>query len=72
MTDAEKAAFNHGYLIACCNIENLHKEGPIAADVLAEAGISSAEVKAMNLSEYDARALRSIRKARSVDPIVSK
>lgn len=70
MTDAEKAAFKLGYVIACCNIENLHHDACIASDVLSEAGISIAEVRAMNLSEYDTKALRKIRAARSIDPLV--
>lgn len=69
MTDAERAAFNRGYLIACCNLANLHNEPCIASDVLLEAGISAAEVKAMDLTEYDMRALREIRRARTTDPI---
>ncbi len=40
MTDAEKAAFKLGYVITCCNIENLHNVACIASDVLSEAGIS--------------------------------
>ena len=69
MTDAERAAFNRGYLIACCNLANLHNEPCIASDVFLEAGINAAEVKAMDLTEYDMRALREIRKARPTDPI---
>lgn len=69
MTDAEKRAFNRGYLIACCNVANLHDEPCIASDVLAEAGISKREVKAMDLAEYDSAALREIRKSRTQDPL---
>jgi len=61
--------FNRGYLIACRNIANLHNEECIAADVLMEAGITQAEVDAMDLSEYDAEALVEIRAARNDDPI---
>lgn len=62
--------FNVGYLIACCNIANLHNQPDIAADVLAEASISEKEVKAMDLSEYDSQALEEIRRCRSEDPII--
>jgi hypothetical protein len=62
--DAEALAFKAGYLIACCNIVNLHDEPGIACDVLAEAGITQADVKAMDLCDYDARALKIIRKQR--------
>jgi hypothetical protein len=70
-TDAEKFAFNTGYLLACCNIVNLHDQPGIAYDVLAEAGITRADVKAMDLCEYDAEALKIIRKERPTqgDPI---
>lgn len=69
MTEAEKAAFNNGYLIACCNLTNMHNEPCLASDVLAELGIVEADVATMDLSEYDARALAEIRKARSRDPL---
>jgi len=69
MTNAEKAAFNNGYLLACCNLANMHDRPCLAADVLAEAGITEADVKAMDLSEYDAGALEKIRNARRDDPL---
>jgi hypothetical protein len=71
MAEAETLAFKTGYLIACCNVVNLHDQPGIAYDVLAEAGITTADVKAMDLSEYDAKALRIIRKERPSkgDPI---
>lgn len=69
MNHAEKSAFNLGYLIACCNIQNLHDDPVIASDVLAEAGITRAELKDMDLNNYDSKALRAIRKARPLDPI---
>ena len=65
----EKAAFAHGYVLACCNIANLHNEPVIAADILAEAGITEAEIAGMDLSDYDAMALEEIRRARGEDPI---
>lgn len=64
--DAErvKAAFNHGYVIACCNVANLHDEPGIAHDALRELGVTKAEVKRMGLCDYDAKALREIECAR--------
>lgn len=64
MIDAEKLAFAHGYLLACCNLVNMHDRPELANDVLGEAGITQAEVQAMGLSEYDAKALAKIREAR--------
>lgn len=45
--------------------------GTLACDVLAEAGISRDDIKAMDLCEFDIRALKEIRKARpnNGDPI---
>lgn len=60
----EKAAFNHGYLLACCNIVNLHDRPEIAFDILQELGVSKAEVKAMQLCDYDKKALKEIEQAR--------
>ncbi|ANA12888.1 hypothetical protein [Acetobacter oryzifermentans] len=65
-----RAAFGNGYLIACCNIHNMHNEPSIAADILSQADITISEVMAMDLSEYDASALEEIRAARSNDPIL--
>lgn len=57
---AEKIAFEHGYVLACCNIVNLHDEPTIAHDTLSELGVTRQAVKAMNLSEFDMKALRKI------------
>lgn len=64
-----EAELKRGYLIACCNIENLHNETDIAADVLIECPISQEDVDGMDLSDYDAEALERIRAARAEDPI---
>lgn len=61
--------FNHGYVIACCNLLHSHNEDSLAADLLAEAGLSEADIEALNLDEYDARALKTIREAIHDDPI---
>lgn len=70
LASRKRENFNAGYLIACCNIVNMHNEEGIASDILAQAGITEAEVKALDLSEYDANALAEIRKASSEDPIL--
>lgn len=65
---AEKTAFEHGYVLACCNIVNLHDEPTIAHCTLSELGITREAVKDMNLSEYDLKALRKIERDRSRSP----
>ncbi|KXO77803.1 hypothetical protein [Brucella anthropi] len=60
LTAAEKTDFEHGYVLACCNIVNLHDEPTIAHDTLSELGVTRAAIKAMNLSEFDLKALRKI------------
>jgi hypothetical protein len=74
VTEAEVLSFKTGYMLACCNLVNLHDEPGLAYDVLAEAGITRADVKAMELCDYDAKALRKIRKERPMkgDPISRK
>jgi hypothetical protein len=74
MTKAEDLAFKTGYLLACCNLVNLHDEPGLACDVLAEAGIKQADVKEMDLCDFDAKALKIIRKERPTlgDPISRK
>lgn len=54
--------FDRGYVIACCNLENLHGESDLAWDVLAELGVSRADIRRMDLCEYDMRALKRIEK----------
>jgi len=53
--------FNIGYVIACANLVNLHDEPGLAADVMAELGVSWADIKRMGLTEYDMKALRKIK-----------
>jgi len=64
-----KAELARGYLIACCNVANLHNMHDVASDVLIEMPITQTEVNAMDLSDYDAKALAEIRAARADDPI---
>ncbi|KAB2728213.1 hypothetical protein [Brucella anthropi] len=66
--DAEKSAFEHGYVLACCNIVNLHDEPTIAHCTLSELGVTRTAVKAMDLSEYDLKALRKIERSCSRSP----
>ncbi|MCX2696669.1 hypothetical protein [Ochrobactrum chromiisoli] len=65
---AEKIAFEHGYVLACCNIVNLHDEPTIAHDALSELGVTRQAVKAMNLSEFDMKALRKIERGSAGSP----
>lgn len=72
---AERGGFNAGYAMACANIVNLHGEDTIAEDVLAESGITLAEIKALDLTDYDMKPLRALfreiarkRKARKSRP----
>lgn len=70
IAQVKKASFNHGYLIACCNISHLHDEPSIARDVLAECGLGAGDISAIELSDYDAEALSQIRASRGDrDPI---
>jgi hypothetical protein len=68
----KRDAFNHGYVIACCNISNLHNDEVIAHDVLANLGVAKHEVVAMDLSEYDLTALKKIEKCRSQSPYAAR
>lgn len=52
--------FNRGYIIACCNMINLHDDPVIAWDTLSQLGITRKEVKELGLSDYDLKALRKI------------
>lgn len=63
------AEFKGGYLLACCNLVHLHDRPCLASDVLGEAGITEADVAAMDLTDFDAKALSEIRAARQTDPL---
>ena len=54
--------FNRGYVIAVCNIVNLHGETTIAEDVLQQLNITESELIPMDLSEYDQAAIDNIKK----------
>jgi len=68
---AKETEWKRGYLIACCNIQNLHCETTIAEDVLHEAHISQSDVDTMDLAGYDEEALATIREFARKDPIDS-
>lgn len=61
--------FKRGYLLACTNMMNLHGDSVIARDTLNQVNITEAEVKAMDLAEYDAEGLAEIRAESHGDPI---
>lgn len=58
--DVADKAFKFGYTLACCTLTNLHDQPGMAHDVLKDLGLTRQDVKAMDLSEYDAKALRKI------------
>ncbi|QTG12926.1 hypothetical protein G6M86_06575 [Agrobacterium tumefaciens] len=60
-----KAVFEHGYVIACCNLVHLHDEPGLAFDTLSELGVTKEAVTAMGLTDYDMEALRQIEEARN-------
>ena len=68
-SDSDTLEFKRGYMLACCNLVNMHDEPTIGAEVLAAADITKADVKAMDLTDYDATALREMRKYGRFDPI---
>ncbi len=72
MTEAEIKAFNAGYMIACCNFVNMHNEPTVGAEVLAQAGMTRADVKAMDLSEYDMLALKEMVRNSRYSPFADK
>lgn len=69
MAKAERD-FNAGYILACAAIVHLHDEPVVAADVMAELGVSWAAVRRLELSEYDMSALRKIKAERHCRPFI--
>ncbi|UGQ24166.1 MazG-like family protein [Brucella anthropi] len=53
----ERTEFNRGYVLACANIVNLHGADAAVMEGFAQLGISKAELKALDLREYDQRAI---------------
>lgn len=60
VTHAEEGEsdFNHGYVIAGCNMMNLYDDEMIAQDTFDQLGITAKQIQAMGLTEYDLSALR--------------
>ena len=59
MTQKEKdLEFARGYVIACCNLVNLHDQPGMAHDVLLELGLKKDELQAMDLTDYDMAAFK--------------
>lgn len=66
---ADSLEFKRGYLLACTNMMNLHGDSVIAYDTLIQIDLTEAEVKAMDLAEYDEQGLAEIRAEGRGDPI---
>jgi hypothetical protein len=58
--EPENLEFLRGYVLAVCNLNNMHDMPSVAWDVLLQLGVTKAEIKRLDLSEYDAKALRKI------------
>ena len=56
--------FDVGYVLACCNVTNLHGLPDVAADILAEGMAEMDDIKNWGLSEYDMNALTAMQEAR--------
>ncbi|MEL6663624.1 MAG: hypothetical protein AAFR33_11545 [Pseudomonadota bacterium] len=61
-------SFAMGYILACCNFQNMHDQPTMAYDVLRELGVSRADIKRLDLSEYDTAALKKIEADRPDSP----
>jgi hypothetical protein len=71
LEDENARQFTAGYVLACCNMQHMHGAEDIAADVLGELRLTTTDLGALDLSEYDAKALSIIRRARNDDPILA-
>ena len=60
--------FDRGYVIACCNLVNMHDQPGMAWDMLAALGVTRTAIKNMNLAEYDTKALRKIERDSKISP----
>ena len=55
--------FARGYVIACCNLSNLHRAPSMARDIFLQLGVTKAEIERMDLSEYDLGAIKKMNEA---------
>jgi hypothetical protein len=55
--------FARGYVIACCNLSNLHREPSMAREIFFQLGVTKAEIERMDLSEYDLKAVKKMNEA---------
>jgi hypothetical protein len=56
-------AFKFGYTLACCTLVHMHDQPGMAKDVLKDIGLTRADTKAMNLTDFDAKLLRKIERS---------
>lgn len=61
---AELSQFSHGVLYAAAEVQRLHDEPQVAADLLKSAGL--AQVDCSSLDEYDKEPLREVNKIRGM------
>lgn len=61
--DQFKAEFKRGYILACCNLINMHGTNTETIDLFQQLGITQDEIAAMDLSEYDLSALTDLETA---------
>lgn len=61
---AELDQFSHGVLYAAAEVQRLHDEPQVAADLLKSAGL--AQVDCCSLDEYDKESLREVNKIRGM------
>jgi hypothetical protein len=50
---ADEKEFRLGYVMAVANLMHLHDQPTIAADLLAEAGLTLPQIRGLGLSDFD-------------------
>ncbi len=64
--------FERGYVIACCNLINMHGADTHSVDLFSALGITKAKIKRMNLTDYDMSALADLEQYCGADRMYGK
>ena len=57
----KETEFNRGYILACCNIQNILDQPGVGWEAINQLNISQTEIDKLDLSEHDQRTLEKIR-----------
>lgn len=64
--EQKETEFNRGYILACCNIQNILDQPGVGWEAINQLNISQTEIDKLDLSERDQKILEKIRLSKGV------